>query len=309
MKTLVIAEQNQGKLKSATLNVITAANKFDLPIDVLVTGEGAAVAAKTLQPLDNIEKIRVNESEAYAHGLAEPLCALVCEIATPYVNILVGATTFGKNVLPRIAACLDVGQISDVIAIKSATEFDRPIYAGNVIETIESLDPIRLLSIRTTAFPPAEQTDHEATIETLTSQTPFDKTQFIKKIEQKLERPELTTARIVVAGGRGLGSKENFKLIEQLADKLNAAIGASRAAVDAGFVPNDMQIGQTGKVVAPELYIAVGISGAIQHISGMKESKVIVAINQDPDAPIFKVADYGIVGDLFVILPELINSL
>jgi electron transfer flavoprotein alpha subunit len=309
MRTLIIAEQEQGQLKPATLNAVTAAKQFNLPVDILIAGQDIKSIAEKLSQLDGVDKILVADSSAYAHGLAEPISELIHDIASHYSTILAPATTFGKNTMPRLAALLDVGQVSDVITIETPTRFVHPIYAGNALASVESLDSIRLLTVRTTAFSPAEYSDHHANIEYLSENKTFSKTQWVENIVQELERPELTAAEVIVAGGRGLGSAENFKLLEKLADKLNAAIGASRAAVDAGFVPNDMQVGQTGKVVAPKLYIAIGISGAIQHLAGMKDSKVIVAINKDPEAPIFKVADYGLVGDLFVILPELITAL
>lgn len=304
MTILVIAEHNHATLAPATLHAVAAAQKLGGDIHVLVAGHNASGAANAAAQIAGVTKILHAEGASYAWPLAENIAPLVAGIARNYTHILTPSTTTGKDILPRLAATLDVAQISDVIAILDAETFKRPIYAGNAIATVKSSDAIKLLTIRTTAF---DRAGHggSAAIEKLAPAAASDRAAFVSVQETKTARPELTAARVVVSGGRGLGSAENFGLIEKIADKLGAAVGASRAAVDAGYVPNDYQVGQTGKVVAPDLYIAVGISGAIQHLAGMKDSKVIVAINKDENAPIFDIADYGLVGDLFQILPEL----
>ena len=310
MTILVIAEHDNIKLNNATKNVITAACQLAQDIHVLVVGDNCASVVTSAQQLFNIKLVLVADHPTYAHALAENFAELIKTLAPDYTYIMAPATTFGKNILPRAAALLNVEQISDVTQILSANTFVRPIYAGNALATVQNLCAKQLLTIRTTAFAACELTTTSCEIKTLPNICDFKLSEFVsleKNITGKL--PELTTARIVVAGGRGFQNQENFKLLEQLAIVLNAAIGASRAAVDAGFVPNDCQVGQTGKIVAPELYLAIGISGAIQHVAGMKDSKVIVAINIDPEAAIFKIADYGIVGDLFTIVPELIQAL
>lgn len=305
MPILVIAEHNNHQLKPATLAVISAASVLSSDVTILVAGSACQAVATAAAQIRGVQKVLLADAPEYAHGLAENLAALVVSLAGNYSHILAPATAYGKNFLPRVAAMLDVAQISDVIKIESADTFVRPIYAGNALATVQSQDAIKVMTIRTTAFPPAPTSETRAPIESLSTTLENPQTTWINTQENVSERPELTAARVIISGGRGLGSAENFKLLEKLADKLNAALGASRAAVDAGFAPNDWQVGQTGKVVAPDLYIAVGISGAIQHLAGMKDSKVIVAINKDPDASIFQVADYGLVGDLFQILPEL----
>lgn len=308
MSVLVIAEHTHAQLSTATLPAITAAAQLG-PVHVLVAGHQAAHAAAEAAMVQGVEKVLHADHEAYNWPLAENIAPLVQAIATHYTHILAPSTTTGKDILPRLAALLDVGQISDVLSIISEDTFTRPVYAGNAIATVQSKDAIKLLTVRTTAFDKAASASASASIEMLAPATISNQATFVSVTESKSERPELTSARRIVSGGRGLGSKENFALIEKIADKLGAGIGASRAAVDAGYVPNDYQVGQTGKVVAPELYIAVGISGAIQHLAGMKDSKVIVAINKDENAPIFEIADYGLVGDLFTLLPELEKAL
>ena len=306
MKTLVIAEHDNQSLKLANYHTLSAAIALKHPIDLLVMGDNCQSVAEQARLLPSVQNVLLAKDKVYAHQLAENCAALIAEISKQYDYVLISATTFGKNLLPRAAALLNVGMISDVIQIVSADTFVRPIYAGNVLATVQSSDKIKMLSIRTTAFPAATPlASPSANLQTLTQQIPNTLSRFEKQALTKTSRPDLLSARVVIAGGRGLKSAENFKMLEPIADQLQAAIGASRAAVDAGFVPNDYQVGQTGKVVAPDLYIAVGISGAIQHLAGMKDSKVIVAINNDPEAPIFSVADYVLVGDLFKILPEL----
>lgn len=308
MSILVIAEHEAGALKPATLNTVTAAGKLG-DVDILVAGQDCAAAAEAAARVIGIGKVHVADDAIYAHGLAEPLAPLVATLAEDYSHVLAPATTFGKNLLPRVAALLDVQQISDIVAVEDADTFVRPIYAGNALATVKSSDAKKLITVRTTAFDPAAAEGGNGAITPLAAGADPGGSSFVGQALSESERPELTSAKIVVSGGRGLGSAENFALIEELADLLGAAVGASRAAVDAGYAPNDRQVGQTGKVVAPQLYIAVGISGAIQHLAGMKDSKVIVAINKDEDAPIFQVADYGLVGDLFKILPELKDAL
>jgi len=309
MTTLVYAEHDNSELKSATLNTIAAAKEIGGDIHILVAGANCGSVAEQAAQIPGVQKVLVADKAVYGHQLAENIALLVTELGKNYSHILAAATTTGKNFLPRVAALLDVAQLSDVSAVISADTFKRPIYAGNAIATVKSSDAIKVISIRTTGFDPVVATGGQAAIEAVNAIDDAKVSQFIKEEVAKSDRPELTSARIVISGGRGMQNGENFKLLEAVADKLNAAVGASRAAVDAGFVPNDMQVGQTGKIVAPDLYIAVGISGAIQHLAGMKDSKVIVAINKDPDAPIFQVADYGLVADLFEALPELERSL
>lgn len=309
MSILVIAEHDNVELKGATLNTVAAATQLGNDIHVLVAGENAGAVADSASKIQGVTKVLLAESAALANGLAENVAAQVLSIADAYTHILFPATAAGKNVAPRVAAKLDVAQISDVLSVQSADTFTRPIYAGNAIATVQCTDPKLVLTVRTTAFDGAEATGGAAVVETLAAQNDSGKSSFISREMAKSDRPDLADATVVVSGGRGLGSKENFALIETLADKLGAAVGASRAAVDAGYAPNDWQVGQTGKIVAPQLYIAVGVSGAIQHLAGMKDSKVIVAINKDPEAPIFSVADYGLVADLFEVLPELTNAL
>lgn len=305
MSVLVVAEHDNASLKGATLNAVSAAKAIGGDIHVLVAGAGCGAAAEAAAKIAGVSKVLVADNAAYANGLAENVAPLVTEVAKGYGHVLAPATTFGKNVMPRVAALLDVAQISEITGVESADTFKRPIYAGNVIATVKSSDAIKVITVRGTAFDAAAAEGGSASVEAIGSVHNAGNSAFVGEEVAKSDRPELTAARIVVSGGRGMGSKENFAIIEALADKLGAAVGASRAAVDAGFAPNDMQVGQTGKIVAPELYVAVGISGAIQHLAGMKDSKVIVAINKDPDAPIFQVADYGLVADLFEAVPQL----
>lgn len=309
MKALVIAEHDNHHLSPATLPVLTAALQLCDAAAILVAGHQCKAVAEEASRLEGVEKVFVADAPFYDHILAEDLAGLTLTIAAGFKYVLAPATTFGKNFLPRVAALLDVAQISDVVEIVSPNTFVRPIYAGNAYQVVQSDDPIFVLTVRSTAFKLAKFVEESAAIEALAPPEHTHRAEFVRQMQSDLKRPELTQARVVVAGGRGLQSKENFQLIEKLADCLGAAIGASRAAVDAGFVPNDYQVGQTGKVVAPELYIAIGISGAIQHLAGMKDSKIIVAINKDPNAPIFQVADYGLVGDLFEIIPKLCEEL
>ncbi len=309
MSVLVIAEHDNQVLKPATHNTIAAAARLGGDIHVLVAGSDCATVAEAAAKVAGVSKALLADAEHYAHPLAENLAPLITGLATGYSHILAPATTFGKNLLPRVAALLDVAQISEIVAVESEDTFVRPIYAGNVLGTVQSKDALKVITVRTTAFDPAAPEGGSATVEAVAVAEDSGISSFVGQELTKSERPELTAAGIVVSGGRGMGSGENFRLLEEIADKLGAAVGASRAAVDAGFVPNDYQVGQTGKIVAPQLYIAVGISGAIQHLAGMKDSKVIVAINKDEEAPIFQVADYGIVGDLFKILPELTAAL
>ena len=308
MSILVLADLHEGQLAGATAHVVAAAKAIGGDIDVLVAGEGVQAAAEAAAKLDGVSKVRVADNAVYAHQLAEPMGALLVELADGYTHVLASASTTGKNVLPRLAALKDVSQLSDVLAVDSADTFKRPIYAGNAIATVKSDDALKVITVRTTGFD-AVGDGGTATIEAVDTVVDNAQSSFVKQELAESDRPELGGAKVVISGGRGMGNGENFKLLDGIADKLGAAIGASRAAVDAGFVPNDMQVGQTGKIVAPELYIAVGISGAIQHLAGMKDSKVIVAINKDDEAPIFQVADYGLVGDLFEILPELESKL
>ena len=302
---LVIAEHDHVSIKATTLNTIAAAQKIGTHIHVLVAGYNAQAAADAAAKIAGVSKVLLADAPQLEAGLAENVEATVMNIARDYSHILAPATAYGKNIAPRIAAKLDVAQISDITAVVSVDTFERPIYAGNAIATVQSPDLIRVITVRTTGFDPIAAVGGGASIEKIEVASDTGLSQFVSREVTKLDRPELRSAKIIVSGGRGLGSGKNYtKVLEPLADKLNAALGASRAAVDAGFVPNDYQVGQTGKIVAPQLYVAVGISGAIQHLAGMKESKVIVAINKDPEAPIFSVADYGLVGDLFTVVPE-----
>ncbi len=309
MSVIILAEHNHGHCHPNTLHTITAAQQLAAKVDVLVVGFQCQSVADELRLIEGVNSVLLADSQCYNNQLAEPVAKLLHNHAVHYTYLLAPASTFGKNIMPRVAAMLDVHQVSDITAIKDAQTFVRPIYAGNALETVQCTDEKKVLTIRSTAFALAKQGSQQAACVTIDDVIDWQKTRFIKQTLTKLERPELGVADVVVSGGRGLQNAENFKLLEQLAGKLNAAIGASRAAVDAGFVPNDYQVGQTGKVVAPRLYFAIGISGAIQHIAGMKDSKVIVAINQDEDAAIFNYADYGLVGDLFEIVPELIKAL
>jgi electron transfer flavoprotein alpha subunit len=309
MACLVIAEHDNASLKGATLNAVAAAAKIGGDIHVLVAGGNCAAAAQAASQIAGVSKVLVADAAYFADALAENVAAQVVALAGGYSHILAAATPNGKNILPRIAAVLDTQQISEIVSVESPDTFVRPIYAGNALATVQSSDAKKVITVRTTGFDPVAATGGSATIENVTVTADAGVSAFVSREVAKSERPELAGAKIIVSGGRGMGSGENFKILEPLADKLGAAMGASRAAVDAGFVPNDWQVGQTGKIVAPNLYIAVGISGAIQHLAGMKDSKVIVAINKDAEAPIFSVADYGIVGDLFAIVPELIKEL
>ena len=309
MAVLVIAEHDNQTLKVATLNTVTAAACLGSDIDILVAGHNCQTVAEQAAKVTGVAKVRVADAEHYAHPLAENLTPLVVKLAPGYSHLLAPATTAGKNLMPRVAALLDVAQISEIVAVESTDTFVRPIYAGNVLATVRSADPVKVITVRGTGFAAAAGEGGSAAIETVEAAGKTDASRFVSQQLTKSERPELSAARLVISGGRGMGSGDNFKLLEEIADKLGAAVGASRAAVDAGFVPNDYQVGQTGKVIAPQLYIAVGISGAIQHLAGMKDSKVIAAINKDEEAPIFQVADYGIVGDLFQVLPELSQEL
>ncbi|HEV3430275.1 MAG TPA: FAD-binding protein [Paraburkholderia sp.] len=307
---LVIAEHDNQSIKAATLNTVAAAQKIGGDVHVLVAGHGAQAAADAAAKIAGVSKVLLADAPQLAQSLAENVEATVLSIAKHYTHILAPATAAGKNVTPRIAAKLDVAQISDIMAVVSPDTFERPIYAGNAIATVQSADAVKVITVRTTAFDAVAAVGGSAAVEQLEAAADNGKTAFVGREVTKLDRPELTSAKIIVSGGRGLGSGENYtQVLEPLADKLNAALGASRAAVDAGYVPNDYQVGQTGKIVAPQLYIAVGISGAIQHLAGMKDSKVIVAINKDEEAPIFSVADYGLVGDLFTVVPELDHAL
>ena len=310
MTSLVIAEHDNASIKGATLNTITAALKCGGDVHVLVAGSNAGAAAAAAAQIAGVAKVLHADADGFAHGLAENVAAQVVAVAASYSHILFAATASGKNVAPRVAAKLDVGQISDITKVDSADTFERPIYAGNAIATVQSLDATKVLTVRTTGFDPAAATGGSAAVEVLTAVGASAQATFVGSEIAKNDRPELTAAKIIVSGGRALGSSEKFMdVMTPLADKLGAALGASRAAVDAGYAPNDWQVGQTGKIVAPQLYIAAGISGAIQHLAGMKDSKVIVAINKDPEAPSFSVADYGLEADLFVAVPELVAAL
>jgi electron transfer flavoprotein alpha subunit len=310
MSVLVIAEHDNASIKSGTLNTITAAGKLGGDVHVLVAGSGCAAAAQAAAKIAGVAKVLVADAAQYANGLAENLGDLVAGLAKGYSHVLAPATTYGKNFLPRVAALLDVAQISDIIKVESADTFVRPIYAGNVLATVQSADSVKVITVRTTAFDAAATEGGAGAVEAVAAGADAGKASFVGQELTKSDRPELTAAKIIVSGGRALGSSEQFTaVIEPLADKIGAAVGASRAAVDAGYAPNDYQVGQTGKIVAPQLYVAVGISGAIQHLAGMKDSKIIVAINKDEEAPIFQVADYGLVADLFTAVPELIAEL
>jgi electron transfer flavoprotein alpha subunit len=309
MTILVVAEHDNATLKPSTLHTLGAAKQLGGDVHVLVAGQGAQGAAQAASQVQGVAKVLVADSAHYKDQLAENLAALVTGVAKDYTHVLAPATTFGKNFMPRVAALLDVAQVSDISAVKSADTFVRPIYAGNALATVQSKDPIKVVTVRSTGFDAVAAAGGSAPVEAVPAAADTGLSRLVGREITKSERPELTAARVIVSGGRGMGSGENFKILEPVADKLNAAMGASRAAVDAGFVPNDWQVGQTGKIVAPDLYIAVGISGAIQHLAGMKDSRVIVAINKDEEAPIFQVADYGIVGDLFKIVPELVKEL
>jgi len=308
MTTLVIAEHDNASLKGSTLNTVTAAAKCGGDVHVLVAGHNAGAAAQAAAQIAGVSKVLHADAAYFAEGLAENVAEQVLTIASGYTHILAPATAYGKNILPRVAAKLDVAQISEITKVESADTFERPIYAGNAIATVQSTDFIKVITVRTTGFD-AAATGGSAAVESVAAVADSGKSAFVSREVAKSDRPELTAAKVIVSGGRGMGSADAFKVLEPLADKLGAAMGASRAAVDAGYVPNDWQVGQTGKIVAPTLYIAVGISGAIQHLAGMKDSKTIVAINKDPEAPIFSVADYGIVGDLFEIVPQLVTEL
>ncbi|WP_020656214.1 electron transfer flavoprotein subunit alpha/FixB family protein [Massilia niastensis] len=308
MTALVIAEHDNASLKASTLPTLTAAAQCGGEVHLLIAGHQCGAVAAAAAALAGVSRVLVAEAPHFADGLAENIAAQVLAIAGSYTHILAPASAYGKNILPRVAALLDVAQISEITRVAGPDTFERPIYAGNAIATVRSIDPVKLITVRTTAFEAAGP-GGAAAIERIAPVGDAGTSAFVARASARSDRPELTAARVVVSGGRGLGSGENFSILEPLADKLGAAMGASRAAVDAGFVPNDWQVGQTGKIVAPQLYIAVGLSGAIQHLAGMKDSKTIVAINKDPDAPIFSVADYGIVGDLFEIVPQLTREL
>ena len=309
MSVLVIAEHDNASLKPATLNTVAAALRIGGDIAVLVAGSGCGAVARAAAAVGGVKKVLVADAPQYKDQLAENLSALVVGLAAGYTHILAPATSFGKNLAPRVAALLDVAQVSDIIDVKGPDTFVRPIYAGNALASVQSQDKIKVITARSTGFDAAATGGGSASVENVPVGVDSGLSSLVGRELTKSERPELTSARVVVSGGRGMGSGENFRILEPLADKLGAAMGASRAAVDAGFVPNDWQVGQTGKIVAPDLYIAVGISGAIQHLAGMKDSRVIVAINKDEEAPIFQVADYGIVGDLFQIVPDLVKEL
>lgn len=315
MAALVIVEHDNASLRGSTLNTVTAAVQCGGDVHVLVAGHNCGAAAEAAAQIAGVAKVLLADAAQFADGLAENVAEQVLALAAGYSHILAPATAFGKNILPRVAARLDVGQISEITKVDAPDTFERPIYAGNAIATVQSTDSVKVITVRTTGFDAAATGGSGgalpavAAIEKLTPVADSGKSAFISRELAKSDRPELTAAKVIVSGGRGMGSGDNFKILEPLADRLGAAMGASRAAVDAGFVPNDWQVGQTGKIVAPQLYIAVGISGAIQHLAGMKDSKTIVAINKDPEAPIFSVADYGIVGDLFEIVPQLVTEL
>lgn len=309
MSILVIAEHDNHTLNQVTLKTVAAAAQLGDDIHILVAGQDCQGVVDNATQVEGIQRVLHADNAAYAHQLAENISELVAKVGADYTHILAPATTTGKNFMPRVAALLDVAQVSDIIAVESADTFKRPIYAGNAIATVQSSDSIKVITVRGTAFDPVNASGGSANVDAVTDVFASDKVEFVGEQLAESERPDLASAPVVISGGRGMQNGENFKLLESLADKLGAAVGASRAAVDAGFVPNDMQVGQTGKIVAPQLYIAVGISGAIQHLAGMKDSKVIVAINKDEEAPIFQVADYGLVADLFEALPELEKAL
>ena len=308
MAALVIAEHDNASLKASTLNTVTAAVQCSNEVHILIAGHDCDAAAAAAAQIAGVTKVLIAEGVQFADGLAENIAEQALALATNYSHILAPATAYGKNILPRVAARLDVGQISEITKVDSPDTFERPIYAGTAIATVQSIDAIKVITVRATGFD-AAATGGSAAIEKISAVADSGKSVFVSRELAKSDRPELTAAKIIVSGGRGMGSAENFKILEPLADKLGAAMGASRAAVDAGYVPNDWQVGQTGKIVAPQLYIAVGISGAIQHLAGMKDSKTIVAINKDAEAPIFSVADYGLVGDLFEAIPALVKEL
>ncbi|KQY08816.1 MULTISPECIES: electron transfer flavoprotein subunit alpha/FixB family protein [Massilia] len=309
MVALVIAEHDNAHLKAVTLNTVTAAAQCGGDVHILVAGSGCGAVAEAAAKVAGVAKVLVADAPQFADGLAENVAEQILAVAGAYSHILAPASAFGKNVLPRVAAKLDVAQISEITKVDAPDTFERPIYAGNAIATVQSLDAVKVITVRGTGFDAAAAEGGSAAVDTVAAVADSGKSSFVGRELAKSDRPELTGAKVVVSGGRGMGSGDNFKILEPLADKLGAAMGASRAAVDAGYVPNDWQVGQTGKIVAPQLYIAVGISGAIQHLAGMKDSKTIVAINKDPEAPIFSVADYGIVGDLFEVVPALVKEL
>ena len=309
MANLVLADHDGKSIRKSTLNTVAAAQKIGGDVHVLVAGNNCGEAAKAAAAIAGVSKVLHADGASLGDELAENVAALLVSLAKGYTHLLAPATASGKNIMPRAAALLDTQQISDIIAVEAADTFVRPIYAGNALATVKSKDAIKAITVRTTGFDAVAATGGTAAVESVPAPADSGLSSFVGREVQKSERPELTSARVVVSGGRGMGSGDNFKILEPLADKLNAAMGASRAAVDAGFVPNDWQVGQTGKIVAPELYVAIGISGAIQHLAGMKDSRVIVAINKDEEAPIFQVADYGLVGDLFKVVPELVEEL
>ena len=309
MSVLVLAEHDNRSVKPATLSAVTAALKLDADVHVLVAGQDCAAAADAAAKIAGVTKVLKADAPAFGHALAETLAPLLVGLAGNYAAVLAPATTNGKNVMPRVAALLDVAQISDIVSVESADTFVRPIYAGNAMATVQSSDAVKIITVRATGFDAAAAEGGSAAVEDVAAADDPGLSSFVGQELSKSERPELTSARVIISGGRGMQNGENFAMLEKVADLLGAAVGASRAAVDAGFVPNDYQVGQTGKIVAPDLYVAVGISGAIQHLAGMKDSKVIVAINKDEEAPIFQVADYGIVGDLFKLVPELEEEL
>ena len=309
MTCLVVAEHDNAELKAATLSTVMAASQIGGDIHVLVAGTGCAAVADQAAKITGVSAVKIADDAMYEHQLAEPLTTLLVGLAGAYSHILAPATTFGKNMMPRVSALLDVAQISDISAVVSEDTFVRPIYAGNALATVQSKDEKKLITVRGSTFDKAAADGGSGSIDAISAATDPGISSFVSQELSKSERPELTAAKIVISGGRGVGSSDNFAIIESLADKLGAAVGASRAAVDAGYVPNDYQVGQTGKIVAPELYVAIGISGAIQHLAGMKDSKVIVAINKDEEAPIFQIADYGLVGDLFDVVPQLTDAL
>ena len=309
MPVLVLAQHDNAALDKATLHAVAAASQLPGPVDLLVAGQGARAVAEAAAGVPGLRRVLLVEAEAYAQPVAEDLAALLVAMMAEYDYLLAASTTTGKNVLPRVAALMDTAQLSDIVAVEGPDTFRRYVYAGNALATVKSLDAKRVVTVRTTAFAAAAAEGGSAEIATVAAVEPAGLARFLGREVARSDRPELTSAKIVVSGGRGIGSAENFKLVEQLADALGAAVGASRAAVDAGYAANDRQVGQTGKIVAPELYLAVGISGAIQHLAGMKDSKVIVALNKDEEAPIFQVADYGLVGDLFKLVPDLIQEL
>ena len=309
MSVLVLIEHDNKVVKASSLNTITAAKKIDQKVHAIVIGKNCKKVSEEVSKFDGIEEVLLADNKIHTNHLAENMTPLIVEIAKNYTHILAPSSTFGKNIMPRVAASLDVAQLSDIISVINSDIFIRPIYAGNANSKIQSLDKIKIITVRTTTFEATKKEGGKAKITEIPIGKDMNISKFVKNELNKSDRPELTSAGIIVSGGRGMESGKNFSLLEELADKLKAAIGASRAAVDAGFVPNDFQVGQTGKVVAPELYIAVGISGAIQHLAGMKDSKIIVAINKDEEAPIFQVADYGLVGDLFQVLPELTKEI